>query len=89
MKKKKIIILSILVIAVIGLAVLLVLKGKKDEKDTTSYKDVKVSTMTIENTLTSSGEVTSDTIELGLNTTRKYKTIYFSEGSYIASGAKY
>lgn len=62
--------------------------GGEEETSSTTYKDVSVSTMTIENTLTSSGEVTSDTVEIELNTYRKYKEIYYSIGSFVSSGSK-
>ena len=89
MKRKKIIILGIILLVVIGLIIIiLVQKGSTDTESTTTYKDVKVSTMTIENTLTSSGEVTSDTKTIELNTSRKYKEIYYSEGSYVSAGKK-
>jgi flagellar basal body-associated protein FliL len=84
MKKKKIIVLSvILVVIVVALVFILIRKENTSEDSSTTYKDVAASKMTIKNTLTSSGEVTSDVIEIELNTYRKYKEIYFSAGSYI------
>lgn len=89
MKKKKIIILSIiLIVIVVALVFILIGKESSSEESSTTYKDVAVSKMTIKNTLTSSGEVTSDVVEIELNTYRKFKEIYFSAGSYIASGTK-
>lgn len=89
MKKKKIIILSAILIVII-VAVVFILIGKENtsEESGVTYKDVAVSTMTIKNTLTSSGEVTSDSIDIELNTYRYYKTLYYSIGDYIKSGTK-
>lgn len=86
MKKKILMICLALIIIVIAV---LLLTGKDSEEETTStYKDVKASTMTIENTLTSSGEVTSPTKEITLNTSRTFTKIYYSVGSYIKKGTK-
>lgn len=87
--KKKILILIIVLAIVIAVVLFLLLRnGGEEETSSTTYKDVSVSTMTIENTLTSSGEVTSDTVEIELNTYRKYKEIYYSIGSFVSSGSK-
>lgn len=85
--KKKIIILSIILVLTIC-AIIFIVTRKDSEESTTTYKDVKVSTMTIENTLTSSGEVTSDTIEKTLNTNKYFSKIYYSVGDYVKKGAK-
>lgn len=89
MKKKKIIILSIILVVIIAtLIFILMRKESTSEESSTTYKDVAVSKMTIKNTLTSSGEVTSDSIDIELNTYRYYKTLYYSIGDYISSGTK-
>lgn len=86
MKKKILIVLCILVI----LAVILVLVVKKDKNIETdvTYKDVMVSRMDIVNTITSSGEVTSDTVIKNLNTDKYFEEIYYEVGSYIKKGKK-
>ncbi len=85
MKKKIIILLSI--ILVLTLAILLLIPKKESETET-KYKDVKVSTQTITNTLTSSGEVTSDTVTKYLNTYKYFSTIYYEVGDYVKKGSK-
>lgn len=86
MKKKILIVLCILVI----LAIILVLVVKKDKNIETdvTYKDVMVSRMDIVNTITSSGEVTSDTVIKNLNTDKYFEEIYYEVGSYIKKGKK-
>lgn len=86
MKKKILIVLCILVI----LAIILVLVVKKDKNIETdvTYKDVMVSRMDIVNTITSSGEVTSDTVVKNLNTDKYFEEIYYEVGSYIKKGKK-
>lgn len=86
--KKKIIILSIILLTIIGVIVYFLVRKDSEEETTESYKDVEVSKTTIENTLTSSGEVTSDTKTISLNTYRYYSKIYYSAGSYIKKGTK-
>ena len=85
MKKK--IILIILILICFGIVLFLALKEDKTEDETT-YKDVKVSKTTIENTITSSGEVTSDTTTIELNTYRYFSKMYYEVGDYVKKGEK-
>lgn len=85
MKKKIIILLSIVVILVIAILLLI---PKKESESETKYKDVKVSKQTISNTLTSSGEVTSDTVTKYLNTYKYFSKIYYEVGDYVKKGSK-
>ena len=85
--KKKIIILFVVLVIVIGLVVFFKTRKSTNEEEV-SYKDVTVSTQDIENTLTSSGEVTSNTITKSLNTNKYFEDIYYEEGEYIKKGAK-
>lgn len=86
MKKK--ILLSCLVLIIIAAIIFMLTKKNNNEESTSSYKDVEVSKTTIENTLTSSGEVTNSVKEISLNTSRTFSKIYYSVGSYIKKGAK-
>lgn len=86
--KKKIIILIIILLVVAGGIVYYITSKESTTTEETTYKDVSVSKMDLENTLTSSGEVTSETIEIELNTYRYFKTLYFEEGEYISKGTK-
>lgn len=72
------------------MAIILVLLLKKNEGTTgeVTYKEVAVSKMDIVNTITSSGEVTSDTIVKSLNTDRYFEEIYYEVGSYVKKGKK-
>lgn len=83
MKRKLIVLICIITVIVISV---LLLKPNKEES--TIYKDVSVSTQTITNTITSTGEVTSDTTTKYLNTNRYFKTIYYEVGDYIKKGSK-
>lgn len=85
MKKK--IVLIILILICFAIVLFLALKEDKQE-ETNSYKDVKVSTMTIENTITSSGQVTNDNITIELNTYRYFSKMYYEEGDYVKKGEK-
>lgn len=84
MKKKIIILLSIIIVLI--LAILLLIPKKKSETET-KYNDVKVSTQTITNTLTSTGEVTSDTVIEYLNTYKYFSAIYYEVGDYVKKGS--
>lgn len=72
------------------MAIILVLVVKKDKNIETdvTYKDVMISRMDIVNTITSSGEVTSDTVVKNLNTDKYFEEIYYEVGSYIMKGKK-
>lgn len=83
MKRKLIVLLVIITVIVLSVLFL-----KPNEKEETTYKDVSVSTQTITNTITSSGEVTSDTTTKYLNTNRYFKKIYYEVGDYIKKGSK-
>ena len=85
MKKK--IIPIVLILICFGIVLFLALKEDKTEDETT-YKDVKVSKTTIENTITSSGEVTSDTTTIELNTYRYFSKMYYEVGDYVKKGEK-
>lgn len=85
MKKK--IVLIILILICFAIVIFLALKEDKKEQ-TTTYKDVKVSKTTIENTITSSGEVTNDTTTIELNTYRYFSKIYYEVGDYVKKGEK-
>lgn len=85
--KKKIIICITLVI-VIALVILLFVKGGSEESTEVEYRDVLVSKMTIENSLSSSGEVYNDNVTKSLNTDRYFEKIYYSSGDYVKKGAK-
>lgn len=85
MKKK--IILIILILICFGIVLFLALKEDKT-KDEKTYKDVKVSKTTIENTITSSGEVTSDTTTIELNTYRYFSKMYYEVGDLVKKGEK-
>ena len=84
MKKKIIILLSIITILILAI---LLLKPKKEETST-NYKDVKVTKQTIINTLSSSGEVTSDTVTKYLSTNKYFSKIYYEVGEYVKKGSK-
>lgn len=86
MKKKIMLIISVLV--VITIVIILLFTRKEESTDEVTYKDVKVSTTTIENTITSEGEVTSDTITLSLNTYRYFSKMYYEVGSFVKKGTK-
>ena len=83
MKKKIIIITSIILVAII-----IILLLPKDKEEETKYKDVSVSTQTIVNTLTSSGEVTSTSTTKYLNTNRYFSKMYYEVGDFVKKGSK-
>lgn len=84
MKKKILIVVSI----IIAVVIIVLLLPRKEEEDNTKYKDNKVSTQTITNTLTSAGEVTSDTVTKYLNTNRYFSKIYYELGDFVKKGSK-
>lgn len=84
MKKKILIVVSI----IIAVVIIVLLLPRKEEEDSTKYKDSKVSTQTITNTLTSAGEVTSDTVTKYLNTNRYFSKIYYEVGDFVKKGSK-
>ncbi len=85
--KKKILLLTLVII--IGICLIFIITSKdKKEDDEITYKDVKVSKMTIENNITSSGEITSDEETIELNTNRYFKELYYEIGDYVKKGEK-
>lgn len=68
---KKLLIVKLIIVVVI----IILLLPKKGEEIDKKYKDSKVSTQTIINTITSGGEVTSDTVTKDLNTDTKVNSI--------------
>lgn len=88
MKKKIIIIVGVIIVIIAAITVIILTKKGEITDSESSYTDTKAITMTIENTLTSSGEVTSDTINKSLNTYKYFSKIYYEEGSYIKKGSK-
>ncbi len=85
--KKKIILILLVLIVVICLILAITSKNNKEE-DTTTYKDTKVSKMTIENNITSSGEITGEEVTIELNTYRYFKEMYFEVGDSVKKGEK-
>lgn len=84
MKKKILIVVSI----IIAVVIIVLLLPRNEEEDNTKYKDSKVSTQTITNTLTSAGEVTSDTVTKYLNTNRYFSKNYYEVGDFVKKGSK-
>lgn len=93
-KKTKRIIIVIVIIIVFVLGILvgdLIEKNRQnklaDEDETTRIVEVEVGTQTIENTLTSSGEVQSSATEkLTLNTSKYFKTMCVEENDIVKNG---
>ena len=85
--KKKIILMVIVIVVVVCLIFIITSKNNKEE-DTTTYKDTKVSKMTIENNITSSGEITGEEVTIELNTYRYFKEMYFEVGDSVKKGEK-
>lgn len=95
MKKKKskmIWVILVLALVLIGMVYFYITSDSSNEvtssDSTTTTKDVEVSTQTIINTLTSSGEIATATTEiLELNTYRYFKEIYVEENDFVEEGA--
>lgn len=97
MKKKKSKAVWIIIILVIILCVIIVMSLNQDKEvniardtsiaTTSKVSEVVVGTQTIENTLSSSGQILSNETEnLELNTYRYFKEIYVEENDYISEG---
>ena len=91
MKKKNsklLIIILIIIIIAQAVAIYLLATSKEPETNTTTTtKQEKVSTQTIENTLTSSGEIqTSSTEKITLNTSYYFTTMCIEEGDEVKAG---
>ncbi len=90
MNKKKWIILGLGVLIIIILFVVLSIVTKKEETNDTNYtiKDVKVTTQTLENSITGSGEISSTSVTKYLNTDYYFSKILVSKNAYIKKGTK-
>lgn len=91
-KKKSKLGIILLVLIIIGEAIaiwyLATSKNETTTNTTTTISEKQVSTQTIENTLTASGEVaTSSTEKLSLTTTKYFKTMCVEENDEVAEGA--
>lgn len=86
MKKK--IIITIFIIIILTVLMIIFVKKENSSEEEVTYKDVKVSTTTIENSITSEGEVTSDTITLSLNTYKYFSKMYYKVGDFVKKGTK-
>lgn len=84
--KKKIIAFLLVIVVILGIVIFFM--TKEESNDNIKYKDVKVSTQTITNTITSSGEVTSDVVVKYLNTNKYFKTLNYEVGDYVKKGSK-
>ena len=92
-KKKKVIVIcvTIVIVFVIGRAILLnISKSNKEEKNTSSTTklvETKVSTQTIQKTLTASGQImTSAEENLSLTTSKYFSTMCVEEGDSVLEG---
>lgn len=94
-KNKKILLtLLIIIVFIIGIFIGRIWMKNKDEnlgedtsKITTQIVEVQVGTQTIENTLSSSGEIaTSDTEQISLSTSKYFKTMCVETGDIVLAG---
>lgn len=86
---KKIIIITIIVIAIIGTILFIKIRNSKKEENTktTSIVKTNASTQTIQKTLTGSGEiVTSNTEKLSLDTAKYFNTMCVEKGDSVSAG---
>lgn len=88
-KKKIIVILIIAVILIIGITIFINIKNKEEQSNssTTQIVEVLASTQTIENTLTSSGQISSSaTNKIYLSTSKYFKTMCVEEDDTVLEG---
>lgn len=92
-KRNKAIWLFVILILVIGMVLLYLSQNKTtkavegENRATTKVTEVTVGAQTIENTISSSGQISSNETEnLELNTYRYFKEIYVEENDFIAEG---